>query len=250
MRRKIQAMIKNLLNADEEPPEGTKVVIEDSIVNVPAQAQDNLTETTDVDSQRPAVFEIPSDAQFFVKSAANEEEKAEFEQFSSTFDDIEKQESAIIPTPQVADETAKDDIRAEFASEIVPAEYKHSELLSHIEKEEPEIFSDPEKFLKEDLIETDAQKTEEPKTDYAPTSGTLFQEDYTPPSTGETIRNSGLAWSAGIVLFGSVIFMMIFGWFADLLLGSSPWGLVGGVILGGMIGIFQLFRISSQIYKK
>jgi len=77
---------------------------------------------------------------------------------------------------------------------------------------------------------------------------TIFQSDYKPPTTAETIRNSGLAWSAGIVFFGAVIFMMIFGWFADLLFGSSPFGLVGGIILGGIIGFIQFFRISSQIY--
>jgi F0F1-type ATP synthase assembly protein I len=44
--------------------------------------------------------------------------------------------------------------------------------------------------------------------------------------------------------------MMIFGWFADLLFGSSPYGIIGGIILGGIIGFIQLFRITSQIYKK
>jgi F0F1-type ATP synthase assembly protein I len=79
---------------------------------------------------------------------------------------------------------------------------------------------------------------------------TIFQSNYTAPTTAQTIRNSGLAWSAGVVLFGSVVFMMIFGWFADLLFGSSPYGIIGGIILGGIIGFIQLFRITSQIYKK
>jgi len=94
-----------------------------------------------------------------------------------------------------------------------------------------------------------AEKT--PENIVEPSFGsTLFESDYTPPTTAETIRNSGLAWSAGIVLFGAVVFMMIFGWFADLLLGSSPWGLLGGIILGGIIGFVQVFRISSQIFRK
>ena len=69
-------------------------------------------------------------------------------------------------------------------------------------------------------------------------------------SSEETIRGSGLAWSAGIAFFGSIVFTMIIGWFADLLFGSKPWGIVGGIILGAIIGFIQFFRISSQIFKK
>lgn len=77
----------------------------------------------------------------------------------------------------------------------------------------------------------------------------LFQTDYKPESQAETIRNSGLAYSAAITLFASVVFMLIIGWFADLLLGSSPWGIVGGIVLGSLIGFFQFFRTTSQILK-
>jgi F0F1-type ATP synthase assembly protein I len=76
-----------------------------------------------------------------------------------------------------------------------------------------------------------------------------IQTEYDPLSTAETIRHSGLAWSAGIVLFGSVVFMLIVGWFVDLILGSSPIGIVGGIVLGSVIGFIQFFRITSQIFK-
>lgn len=66
-------------------------------------------------------------------------------------------------------------------------------------------------------------------------------------STGETMRKTGLAWSAAIVFFGSVVFMLILGWFADLLFGSSPWGIVVGIIFGSIIGFMQFFRITSRI---
>jgi len=71
-----------------------------------------------------------------------------------------------------------------------------------------------------------------------------------PQSTEETVRQTGLAWSAGIAFFGAIVFMLFLGWIADLLLGSSPWGIVGGIVLGAIIGFMQLFRISSQIFKK
>lgn len=70
-----------------------------------------------------------------------------------------------------------------------------------------------------------------------------------PESFAETTRKNGLAWSAGIAFFASVVFMMVIGWLADLLLGSSPWGIVGGIILGSLIGFVQFFRITSQIFK-
>jgi F0F1-type ATP synthase assembly protein I len=73
---------------------------------------------------------------------------------------------------------------------------------------------------------------------------------YSPESVEETARRSGLAWSAGIVFFTSIAFMLFLGWIADILLGSSPWGLVGGIVLGAVIGFIQFFRISSQIFNK
>lgn len=73
---------------------------------------------------------------------------------------------------------------------------------------------------------------------------------YMPHTTEETVRQSGLAWSMGIVFFGSVAFMLFLGWLADLLLGTSPWGIVVGVVLGSAIGFVQFFRISSQIFAK
>ncbi len=71
-----------------------------------------------------------------------------------------------------------------------------------------------------------------------------------PESPAETIRQTGLAWSAGIAFFAAVVFMLVLGWGADLLLGSSPWGIVGGIVIGSIIGFVQFFRTTSQIFKK
>ena len=70
-----------------------------------------------------------------------------------------------------------------------------------------------------------------------------------PETMAETVRQSGLAYSAGIAFFASVVFMLVIGWGADLLLGSSPWGIVGGIVLGSVIGFVQFFRITSRIFK-
>ena len=71
-----------------------------------------------------------------------------------------------------------------------------------------------------------------------------------PETLAENVRRSGLAWSAGVAFFAAVVFMMILGWGADVLLGTSPWGIVGGIILGSVIGFVQFFRLTSQIFKK
>ena len=68
-------------------------------------------------------------------------------------------------------------------------------------------------------------------------------------SAADTIRRTGMAWSLGIAFFSAVVFMLILGWGADLLFGTSPWGVVVGIVAGSLIGFFQLFRLSSQIFK-
>jgi F0F1-type ATP synthase assembly protein I len=72
--------------------------------------------------------------------------------------------------------------------------------------------------------------------------------EYKPASADESARQGGLAWSAGIVFFSSVGFMLFLGWIADWLFGSSPWGVIGGIVLGSILGFVQFFRISSRIF--
>lgn len=71
-----------------------------------------------------------------------------------------------------------------------------------------------------------------------------------PEPAGEAVRKSGLAYSAGITLFASVAVLLLLGWGADRLLGTSPWGIVLGIILGAVVGFFQFFRITSQIFRQ
>ena|SRR5688572_15082563 len=71
-----------------------------------------------------------------------------------------------------------------------------------------------------------------------------------PESMAETVRRSGLAYSAGIAFTAAVVFMLVLGWGADVLLGTSPWGIVVGIVLGSIIGFVQFFRLTSQIFKK
>jgi F0F1-type ATP synthase assembly protein I len=75
-------------------------------------------------------------------------------------------------------------------------------------------------------------------------------KNFTSESKAETARNTGLAFSASISLFGSVVIMIFFGWGVDFFFYIAPWGTVGGIILGALIGFVQFFRITSRILKK
>lgn len=78
----------------------------------------------------------------------------------------------------------------------------------------------------------------------------FFQPPAEAETPGETARKTGLALSAGMMLFGSVVVLMIFGYLADRFFNSYPKGLIVGIILGSLIGFFQFFRLTSQILKK
>jgi F0F1-type ATP synthase assembly protein I len=184
-------MIKSLLNADEEPPERTQVIIEEKIIPPPLSEP-----STPVNLESRPIFEIPEDAKFFAPPPEKIEQTPQFSETTAPILEEVKDESDILELPEI--ETAN-----------LPNEEK-------VTAAPPEI---------------------------------LIANDLKPISKAETIRQSGMAYSAAIVFFGSIVFMMILGWLADWLLGSNPWGVVGGIILGGIIGFVQFFRITSQIFK-
>lgn len=114
----------------------------------------------------------------------------------------------------------------------------------------PEIPATPNaKTIDELRIQSNIANTRD-LTSEAKTTNELADVRAKPESIAETARNSGLAYAAAISLFASVAFLLIIGWFADLLLGTFPWGIVGGIILGSLIGFFQFFRMTSSIFKK
>lgn len=96
-----------------------------------------------------------------------------------------------------------------------------------------------EKNLDKDWEEDETEETEE-----------IYLPNPNPESPEETIRKTGLAWSAGISLFGSILVMLGIGWIVDAYFKSSPWGIVVGIILGAILGFYQFFKLSSQILKK
>jgi ATP synthase protein I len=63
----------------------------------------------------------------------------------------------------------------------------------------------------------------------------------------ETNRRSGLAYAAAISLFAAVAAGLFLGWLLDRWLGTSPWLLVVGIILGAVGGFFEFIRTTSKI---
>lgn len=89
----------------------------------------------------------------------------------------------------------------------------------------------------------DKDNMQDPEQDF-------YQPPAEPENPAETARKSGLALSAGIVFFSSVVALMIVGYLADRFFDSSPKGLIIGIIFGSIVGFFQFFKLTSQILRK
>jgi len=63
----------------------------------------------------------------------------------------------------------------------------------------------------------------------------------------EINRKSGMAYAAALSLFAAVVSGLIAGWLLDRWLGTSPWLLVAGIILGAAAGFYEFIRITSKI---
>jgi ATP synthase protein I len=64
---------------------------------------------------------------------------------------------------------------------------------------------------------------------------------------GEENRRSGMAYAAALSLFFSVMSFCAIGYFLDRWLGTRPWLLVAGIVLGAAIGFFEFVRLISRI---
>lgn len=63
----------------------------------------------------------------------------------------------------------------------------------------------------------------------------------------ETARKSGMAYGAAITLFTSVAAFLGLGYVIDRWLGTQPWFLVGGIVLGAAGGFYQFVRMTSRL---
>ena len=63
----------------------------------------------------------------------------------------------------------------------------------------------------------------------------------------ETNRKTGLAYAAALSLFAAVVAGLIIGWLLDRWLGTRPWLLVAGIILGAAAGFYEFIRQTSKL---
>jgi F0F1-type ATP synthase assembly protein I len=64
----------------------------------------------------------------------------------------------------------------------------------------------------------------------------------------EENRKTGFAYAAGITLFASVAAFCGLGYLLDGWLGTQPWLLIAGILIGSAVGLFQFVRLSSKTY--
>jgi ATP synthase protein I len=67
------------------------------------------------------------------------------------------------------------------------------------------------------------------------------------PDQQETNRRSGIAYAAAVALFAAVVGMGLIGWLLDRWLGTSPWLLVVGLVLGAVAGFYEFVRLTSKL---
>lgn len=72
---------------------------------------------------------------------------------------------------------------------------------------------------------------------------TLAKED----DQQEINRKSGLAYGAALSLFAAVVGGLIIGWLLDRWLGTRPWLLVTGIVLGSAVGFYEFIRATSKL---
>ena len=63
----------------------------------------------------------------------------------------------------------------------------------------------------------------------------------------DTTRRSGVAYAAAISLFFSVATMLGLGYLLDRWLGTAPWLMVAGIVVGSAVGLYEFVRITSKI---
>ncbi|HEV7859782.1 MAG TPA: AtpZ/AtpI family protein [Pyrinomonadaceae bacterium] len=60
-------------------------------------------------------------------------------------------------------------------------------------------------------------------------------------------QKSGIAYAAAIALFVTVLTFLGLGFLLDRWLGTGPWLLVLGIVLGSALGLYEFVRLTSKL---
>jgi F0F1-type ATP synthase assembly protein I len=75
----------------------------------------------------------------------------------------------------------------------------------------------------------------------------FYQTDKNAESDSETQRKGLLAYGALATLIAAIIVFIGIGWAIDYKFQTAPWGIVGGILFGAIIGFYQFIKISSKL---
>jgi Uncharacterized protein conserved in bacteria len=224
-------MIKSLFDHDEEPALNSAKQEKSETEEAIRRELEEMNSAPETKTPEPAneteirqvfskIVEIPQPRTEAVEEIRQDVPSAEQTPTAET------QKTASLPVPENDEDFQQsplNQIFSQYAAEEKPAE--NPAPAEEMQPQSSQTVVEPPSFF----------QTEEPRQSLL---------------SAETLRQSGLAWSAAVGLFASVLFMLILGWIVQVLTDTSPYGIIGGIIIGAAIGFYQFFRVTSQIFKK
>ncbi len=61
------------------------------------------------------------------------------------------------------------------------------------------------------------------------------------------VQKTGRIYAAVFSIFGSVLVCLAIGWALDRWLGTSPWLVVAGIVVGSAVGFYEFIRNITKI---